>query len=258
MAGVAKVGQWVKAYIKKTLAPTNEPKWLALHILITAMHGFPVGWILFRSLPAAIFTTIISGFWAGGHRGPVDRKGNKAIRHEFKELLQALAGLVGVGIPLEKAFVQLQERQGPSRDKIKRLDKGVSQVVASLRLGQSMSQAITSLACVEERSVQDFIAIVRISTRMGGRLEDQLYKIIRQLEEGMAVEEERWLLTAEKRMEQKMLFWISIGMLESLYGTMPDVMVVLHETPLGQFVLLLFVLVLYGAKGLATKVLEGK
>lgn len=207
-----------------------------LYFVLAAAVLFALGYIFYRRVPVAAVFSLLALRYPKMRTKTIIANRRKKLMLQFKDMLYSLSSAIGAGSSVERAMSEVladMERQyaDPNTYIIKELEL----IVSKLNLSQNIEDLFADLA---ERSqledIRTFANIFSISKRTGGNI----IQIIRQtsdiITQKIETRNEIETLLAEKKMEQKIMVAMPIGLTFLLTETTGDFMSVLFAIPEGK------------------------
>lgn len=215
----------------------NKKEWL-LYVLLAAIGIYAIGYIFYRNIVIAMILTPFALKFPSIRTKDIIKKRKTKLTLQFKDMLYSLSSAVGSGVSIENSIDYVLE------DMIMQYGEEGSFIVEELKL---MKQKLSLSVTIEEvfrdfaeRSgvvdIQTFSNIFEVANRTGG----DIIKITRQtsniISDKIEVKMDMDTMLSGKKMEQKVLTIIPIGLVYMLTVTSGDFMDPLFETIAGNLV----------------------
>lgn len=191
------------------------------YILLAAAALFALGWVFYQNV---ILSAILA---LGGFAYPAVRtkqiiaKRRQQLNLQFKDMLYSLSSAIGSGSSVERAMTSTledMERQYIGGDAY--IVKELELIVSKLEMNQNIEDLFADLG---ERSgiddIRTFANIFEISKRTGGNLIQIIRQTSNVIAEKIETKTEIDTILAEKKMEQKVLTIMPIGLVFLLTKT---------------------------------------
>lgn len=161
-------------------------------------------------------------------------KRKEQLVRDFKEALNALAISLRAGVSVENAVYEvydtLQRTLGSDHD----MTKEFGQIAADLHIGIPVERLFESFAqrsgCEE---IRNFAVVFSAARHMGGNLAAIIRKTADQIGSEIEIEEEIQTVLAAKKLEQKIMTVMPLGIIAYLQLTSPDYLSVLYSSAAG-------------------------
>lgn len=209
----------------------------------TAAGGglFLLGYLFYHSLPAALLAMALACLGEGQYKDYLAEKRRKELAVQFRDMLYALSAAVSAGRQLPTAILeakdQLESAYGKEAVLYKELEYMARSMAESNQPPEFLLQDFAQRSCIEE--IKQFAHICRICKKTGGDLERVVGKTAEVLLEKLSISMEIQMVTAQKRLEAKILTVIPIVMVFFLNVVSPDYLAVLYEGLAGRLVMTL-------------------
>lgn len=215
----------------------SKREWL-MYVLLAALGIFVIGYIFYRKIWLAMILTPLALKFPSIRTKDIIKSRKNKLTLQFKDMLYSLSSVVGSGVSIENSIDCVLD------DMIMQYGEEGAFIVEELRL---MKQKLSLSVTIEEvfrdfaeRSgvvdIQTFSNIFEVANRTGG----DIIKITRQtssvISDKIEVKMEMDTMLSGKKMEQKILTIIPIGLVYMLTVSSGDFMDPLFDTYAGNIV----------------------
>lgn len=191
------------------------------YILLAAALLFALGWVFYRNVILSAILALGSFAYPAIRTKQIIAKRRQQLTLQFKDMLYSLSSAIGAGSSVERAMTATLEdmqRQYVGTDAY--IVQELELIVSKLEMNRNIEELFADLG--ERSGIEDictFANIFEISKRTGGNL----IQIIRQtstvITEKIETKTEIDTILAEKKMEQKVLTVMPIGLVYLLTVT---------------------------------------
>ena len=165
---------------------------------------------------------------------------DEEFRKQYRELLMSLvAGLQG-GISVEKSFLSAEKEMTTLYGKECLLLEELHRLNTNVALSMPVENAFFDFAKVYPyEEVEDFASIFSFAKRLGANYTTNIRRTAAALGEDLELKQEISAITAEKRMELKIMCMMPLGILFYIRMGSPDYLETLYHNPAGVLVMIL-------------------
>lgn len=211
----------------------------AKYFSIAALALFALGYIFYRSL---ILSLILA---AGGIFAPkymkkeIIKKRKKQLSYQFKEGLYSLSAALGAGRSIESAFEEaVKDLMILYQDEETFVIKEFDLIVKKIKMNQTVEDAVMDFANrSENEDVENFADVFVTCKRTGGDLISIIKNTSDSISDKIQIEQEIETLISEKKMEQKVLNIMPLGLIAFLSLSSGDFMEPVFTTFIGRVVM---------------------
>ena len=210
-------------------------------------------YVFYRSWLAFLVFLPAACLWPRWKRESCRRQRQEKLRVQFKEAIRILASSLTAGYAVENAFAageaELRELYGEEG----MMTKEFSYIVCQLAMNRPVESLLLEFA---ERSgieeVMQFAEIFAVSKRSRGKLVPVVNHVVHVIGDKLQVREEILTMTAEKRLEQKVMNLMPYGIVLYMDLTSPGFFAPMYETAAGRRVMTAC-LIIYGSSLLLSR-----
>lgn len=190
--------------------------------------------LFYRKIWMMVPLMALTCWWIAYRKRRWREKRKEQLVRDFKEALNALAISLRAGVSVENAVSEvchtLQRTLGSDHD----MTKEFGQIAADLHIGIPAERLFEKFAwrsgCEE---IQNFAVVFSAAKRMGGNLSAIIRKTADQIGSEIEIEEEIQTVLAAKKLEQKIMTVMPLGIIAYLQLTSPDYLAVLYSSAAG-------------------------
>lgn len=215
-----------------------KPMERLIYILLAAAALAVLGYIFYRNLIFCAVLALLSLAYPPIRTRQIIAKRRQQLTLQFKDMLYSLSSAIGAGSSVERAMtatLEDMERQYMGGDAY--IVKELELICSKLEMNQNIEDLFADLG--ERSGIEDirtFASIFEISKRTGGNLIQIIRQTSNVIAEKIETKTEIDTLLAEKKMEQKVLTIMPIGLVYLLTVTTEGFMDPIFTTPMGRVV----------------------
>ena len=185
---------------------------------------------LFYKNSAAFFFLWPIGLWYVRQRLIQEKKHRRSrIWIQFRDALSGLQVSISAGYSIENAIVETRKDLEKLYGKKGELALEFSHMERQLSHGTSAEKLLSALGRYSGiEDIQNFSQILIQSKKMGGNMKNILHECISSIEEQMDVKKEIHTMLASRRLEQKIMSLIPLGIILYMQISTPDFLSVLY------------------------------
>lgn len=201
--------------------------WLGLTYIF--YHDFLIGFISMLPFLYFFFRWI---------RKSLHEKQIQRIRREFQELIQLLSGAFRTGHSAENAMQEASEQLSMMEGETAYMVQVMQTMLTKMSLGEPAEQVWLSFAdACEIEEVKEFAKAFALAKRSGASMPFILQKIASQLVLKVQTQSQIETMLAGKKLEQKIMNLMPVGILLYLSVTSPQLLSVMYETMTGKMIM---------------------
>lgn len=200
---------------------------------------FIVFYLFYRSIPVSIAGGLLIRFLLPRYRMYLGAKNRRRLNEQFKDLLTILSASIEAGRQMEEAlveaddaFVTMYEEDSPMVIELHHMRRGI------LENNDSDIRLLSDLA---ERSgcqdIQNFVQVYRACRDSGGDIAAVIAHTCRMMTDKMEISEQIAVLTAQKKLEGRIISAMPIAMLLVLNLLSPAYISVLYAGLAGRAIM---------------------
>ena len=232
------------------------PEWTRCLLEGMAACG-ATAYVFYRSLTAFLLFFPAAFAWPSVCRKRYCKKRQEELRLQFKEAIRILAASLSAGYAVENAFAagvrELRELYGEEAV-ITREFSYLSHQLSMNRTVESLLFDFAVRSGLDE--IKQFAEIFAVSKRSRGELVSVVNHVVHVLGDRIAVQEEILTMTAEKRLEQKIMNLMPYLIVLYVDLASPGFFAPMYETAAGRLVMTVCLLVYLSACLLSSRILR--
>lgn len=190
---------------------------------------FTINYLFYKSSAAFLFIWPI-GLWYIRQRLIQEKKNRRGrIWVQFRDALSGLQISISAGYSVENAIAETRKDLEKLYGKKGELTLEFAHMERQLNHGASADKLLSDLgrhSGIED--IQNFSQILIQSKKMGGNMKTILHECISSIEEQMDVKKEIQTMLASRRLEQKIMSLIPLGIILYMQVSTPDFLAVLY------------------------------
>lgn len=222
-------------YSKYQLSAKEKRTFLAVGFIVS----FTVLYLFYHSILFSLAGGCLSGLFIPCYSSYLAEKRRRLLITQFKDLLYSMSASIAANLGIPEALAGglehlrlLYDQDTPIIGELEYMVKGISEN------RESDTRLLLDFA---ERSgcedIGDFVRIYTICRTMGGDLENVLKSTIEIIVDKMNIEREIRTLTAQKRMEGRIISVMPLAVILFLNLFSPDYLEPLYTTPAGRLIM---------------------
>lgn len=221
-----------------------------LKYFILSVPLWTLGLILFYDRPAAaFFGSIGASLLTYPFFAEIQRKKEILLQQrQFLHFLQSLSASIESGRSMEEGMEEslqrLKDQKAKETDFLRDMEKAISDRKKSREADIHLLEKIAEESVLED--LKDFVRSYGICRKTGGDMERAIGLTCQVISEKMKLQQELQVLSAQKRMEARLISIMPLLILLFLRLTAPDYIAPLYETGAGR-VLMTFSILIIGA-----------
>ncbi len=206
-----------------------------------------LGEAFYGSFAVGVLLLPIAGWYVKRKENLHIRRESEKLKEGFKECLLLVMAAVNVGYSLENAWKSSLGELAALLGKDHIMVKKLAAISARLDMNESLESVLGDFAKSSKlEEAQSFCEVMKFAKRSGGNYRKIIQRSVLQIREKIEVESEIRTLTAGKRMEQRIMSLLPLGICLYLKGASPGYLDVLYGNLTG-IVIMSILLAAYGA-----------
>lgn len=222
-------------------------------LLISAM----VGYLFYDSIAAGFIFLPFSFFIVQKDIKRKKVKITEKIKLEYKDAIVCMAGNIGAGYPVEKAFIMglkdaVRQAKGKSR-----LDSLIPGITNSLACNVSFEKVIYEfgeLTGIED--IREFLELLIASRKYGGNLVYMIRKYAGNISDRQRLQSEIDTILAEKRLEGRIMLFAPFIIIGYMRLTNGGYMNILYSSMLGRIVMSISIILMLVVNFIIEKIIR--
>lgn len=231
-----------------------------LYILSAAAVIYVTVFIFYRSHIISILFLPLAFFYPGIRTKEIINKRRCELNIQFKDMLYSLSSSLSAGKSVEKAFGEILNDlailyPNPDTDILKE----VRYIIKKLELNETIETALSDFARrARLDDIDNFTDVFHTCKRAGGNLVQVIGNTTNIINDKIEIQQEIDTLLAERRMEQKILNILPVGLVLLLSISAADYIEPVFNTAAGKIVMSISLLLLAGAYLISRKIMNIK
>jgi len=242
-------------YEEYRLSMKEEAECLGMSAVLTGIAA----WILYQSFFGVFLMLIIFPLCRNCYREAKKEKRKQVLLLEFKEAMQSVAASLLSGYSIENAWKEAEKElrelygeEGLMTEEMRRMN---SAILMNQPLEQLLYQFALRTSCED---ILEFAEVFRFAKRSGGNFGKIIQNTVFHIGEKIETEREIQTMMAGRRMEQRIMNIVPVGLLAYLNVTSKEFLEPLYGNLLGVCVMSVAFLAYLGALILARKMTQIK
>lgn len=214
-------------------------------------------YLFYKSMAAFLFLLPLVFFYIRERRGGKTRALKARLREQFRDALNSMQVGISAGYSAENAVKEARKDLERIHGKKAELTLEFAHIGHSLEQGKTLEELLTDLGMrsgIED--ILNFSQILIQSKRMGGNMGQVLEGCILSLEEQMDVKKEIQGMLAARKLEQKIMSVIPLGIILYMQVTSAQLLSVMYGNPAGICVMSLCLCLYLGAYVWGARIVE--
>lgn len=216
-------------------------------------------WLLYKSPWGILLGVIIFPIYRNRYRYTQIENRKKELLLQFKDGMQSVAVALGAGFSVESAWLEGQKELRDLYGEEAYMVKEMKQMNAKIHMNQPVEQVLYQFALRSEcEDIKGFAEVFQFAKRSGGDFGKIIQNTVRHITEKMEVEREIETVLSGKKMEQKIMNVVPVGLLAYLNLTSEEFFAPLYGNLFGKCVMTTAFVAYIGALTLAQKMVDIK
>ena len=193
-----------------------------------------INYLFYQSAAVFLFILPVSAWYISKRKRQQIQLRKKRIHYQFKDALGAMQVGIAAGYSLDNAVKEARKDLERIYGKTAEMTMEFAYMEVQLKHSVSLEELLYDLGIRSRvEDILNFSDILVQSKKMGGNMKEILQKCIRSMEERIQVQKEIDTILASKKMEQKIMSVIPLGIILYMHLTSPGFLDVLYHTGIG-------------------------
>lgn len=214
-------------------------------------------YMFFHSIYLLFALPVLIYFYHGYFKIKLMKQKKEKINLQFKDSIKALAAALRAGKSVENALKESLKEMlilyGPEEPICKELIIMVNQVSLGIPI-ESVFNDFSNRTQVED--IKTFASVFQIAKRTGGNMVEIVNNTAESIADKIDTRNEIAVVISSKKLEQKIMSFMPLGILFYIQLTSPDMLSPLYGNVKGVMVMILCLLIYGGAYYLSTKIMN--
>lgn len=220
---------------------------LAIHLLIVSGCMIVIAKLFFGSCWSFVFLFPFHFPIMKYRQEQLKEKRKKKLKQQFKDSLISMADSMNVGYSVENAIQEAYKEMAILYGKDSYICNELLEIIRKTEVNSTVEMAFEDFAKrVKIDDVTLFVQIFSIAKRTGGNMSSLIQMVANHISESFRIEDEISVAISEKRLEQRIMSFVPMGIILYVSVTSPGFLDVMYETIAGKVIMSLG-LVLYVA-----------
>lgn len=204
--------------------------------LALSVFGFGSAWIFYKSLTISVMGGALSLSLLKYYIRNYRRKIQEQIEHEFYDINLLLSAELETGVPMNQAIESIsREINSSNLYEFEFMNRELQSWKRKMGMGIRLDAIFSDFARRSERKeLIEYAEMIALCTRKGGSLKEVIKNTNSILNEKREIRREIEILTAEKRLEQKIMNLMPLVVLFMLDRTAPEFIAPLYHNLIGR------------------------
>lgn len=184
-------------------------------------------------------------------------KRKKELKKQFKDAIVSLADLMNVGYSMENSIKESYREMVSVYGSDSYICIELANMIKKMKINTPIEKVFADLA--KRTQVNDIILfsqVLIVAKRIGGNMISLIQMVSDNISQSINVEEEINVIISEKKMEQRIMSVVPIGMILYMNITSPDFLKIMYETAMGRIVMTVCLVVYVAAFFIAEKIMN--
>ncbi len=216
-----------------------------------------ISWLFYRHVAGMVVAVVLGPVMYNLKKQENIGKRQERLRSQFKECIRVVTASMQVGYSVEHAFLEAQKELEQLLGRQADMCRELLQMNQQIRLNVPIEGLLEKLAYrsgVEE--IFSFGQVFGYAKRSGGDFQRILQDTTERISEKAELEQEIGTMIAGKRIEQRIMNVIPLGILFLINWTSPEFLKMMYEGVLGRLCMTICLLVYGGAYLLSQKIVD--
>lgn len=226
--------------------------------LLAAAFLFVLCYIFYKSIILALLVTPVAVLYPRRRAAQLKEGRKKEFKMQFKDALYSLSSSLMAGKSVEMAFRDVHlDLQLLYPDPETPIIKEIGYLVRRLEMNETLEEGLVNLAKRSHlEDIDSFVDVFTISKRSGGNLVEIIKNTSTIIADKLQIEQEIDTMLAQRKLEQKVLAVMPIGMILMLSWTTGDYMAPVFTTLTGRLAMTVSVVLLGVANLISEKIMR--
>lgn len=228
------------------------------YTVLAAVFLFLLCFIFYQSVFLALLVTPLALIYPSRRAAQLKERRKKEFNMQFKDALYSLSSSLMAGKSVEMAFRDVhQDLILLYPDPETPIIKEMGYLVRRLEMNETLEEGLVDLAKrAHLDDINSFVDVFTISKRSGGNLVEIIKNTSTIIADKLQIEQEIDTMLAQRKLEQKVLAIMPVGMILMLSWTTGDYMAPVFTTFTGRIAMTFSVVLLGIANYLANKIMK--
>lgn len=195
-------------------------------------------WLLYQNAWGILLGIVILPLWRKSYRNTRIEKQKRELLFQFKEAMQSVSIALLSGFSIENAWQEAEKEMRELYGDTAFMTQELKQMNGAIKFNQTIEQQLYQFALRSDcEDIRSFAEVFCFAKRSGGNFAKIIQNTVLRICEKMEVEREIETVIAGKKMEQKIMNIVPVGLLGYLNLTSGDFMAPLYGNLAGAAVM---------------------
>lgn len=184
-------------------------------------------------------------------------KRKKELKCQFKDAITSIADALGVGFSVENAIRESYREMKIVYGEHSYICREFREIIKKIEISTTIESAFLNLA--ERSKIEEiilFAQVFEIAKRSGGNLVDIIQIVEKSITQSFRVEEEINVIISQKKLEQRIMYFVPVGIILYVSVTSPGFLDIMYDTIMGNVIMTICVIAYSGAFYMAEKIMR--
>lgn len=229
-----------EAYDEYVMQPVQTGK----YYICTACGLGIAAWLFFQNIFFAGLFTFFSIPLKKYHIQNLAKEQQSQLADQFRDLLYSISASAAAGRQLREALLEAEENLSMIYERSAPMMRELNQMGRRMREGRESEEQLLQEFALRSKveDIENFVEVCLICRRTGGNLEKMVRKASEVIRDKMEIQREIRMLTAQKRLEIRLLTALPFLVILFLRVTSPDYFTIMDQTGIGHILMALSLL----------------
>lgn len=235
-----------------------KPRQLRNYYICTAGMLGIASWLFFQNIFFAFSFTFISIPLKKYHIRSLAKEQQSQLSDQFRDLLYSISASTAAGRQLREALIEAEENLAMIYEPEAPMRLELNQMGRRMREGRESEEQLLQDFALRSKveDIENFVEVCLICRRTGGDLEKMVRKASEVIQDKMEIQREIRMLTAQKRLEIRLLTALPFLVIFFLRITSPDYFIIMDHTGIGRILMGLSLLGIGISYGISMKLIQ--
>lgn len=246
---------WIpRAYDQYVMKPRQLRNY---YICAAGMLGI-ASWLFFQNIFFALALPFISIPLKKYHIRSLAKEQQSQLSDQFRDLLYSISASTAAGRQLREALMEAEENLAMIYEPEAPIRLELNQMGRRMREGRESEEQLLQDFALRSKieDIENFVEVCLICRRTGGSLEKMVKKASEVIRDKMEIQRELRMLTAQKRLEIRLLTALPFLVIFFLRITSPDYFTIMDHTGIGRILMGLSLLGIGISYGISMKLIQ--
>lgn len=228
-----------------------------INIVVAIVTGVVVSYLFYGNVVFTVLFIPLLFPYLKIRKNTLKDKRKKELKLQFKDAITSMADALTVGYSVENAIKESYKEMKTVYGRESYICRELQDIIRKNEVNTSIEKGFIDLA---KRSEVDeiilFAQVFEIAKRSGGNIVNVIQMIANSIVQSFKVEEEINVTISQKKLEQRIMYFVPIGIIVYVSVTSPGFLDVMYETILGRIVMTVCIVAYAVALYMAEKIMK--